>query len=74
MGARKDIETKKMMGDRAMNDDGYTYVHGKYKGGYKKKSRNNNVVARGKRADKRGAKNKAKRRIKKEEGDSVTSD
>ena len=63
----KDIETKKMLGDRAMNSDGYTYVSGKYKGGYKKRKRQKNGAIRSQRADKRGAKNKTKRRIEKEE-------
>ena len=63
----KDIETKKMLGDRAMNSDGFTYVSGKYKDGFKKRKRNVIGAKRSQRADKRGAKNKAKRRIEKEE-------
>lgn len=66
MSSKKDIETKEMLGSRFMNSDGFTYVSGKYKSGYKKRKRNAIGAKRSKRSDKRGAKNKTKRRIKKE--------
>lgn len=33
--ARKSIAWKKMMGERAQNDDGFTYIYGRAKGGFR---------------------------------------
>lgn len=55
-----------MMGGRQMDSDGFTYVYGKYKEGRKKRTRNKNQTKRNIRADKRAAKAKAIKRIKKE--------
>ena len=49
-----------------MDSDGFTYVYGKYKEGRKKRTRNKNQTKRNIRADKRAAKAKAIKRIKKE--------
>lgn len=59
----QDIEFKKMIGVRRLNDDGYTYTYGKTAGLYKTKKRNKKLVDRCVRSDKRGVRQKALRRI-----------
>lgn len=62
----KDIELIAMFGIRRGNDDGFTYVHGKFKNGRKKRGRRKLSVIRSVRHDKRSVKGKAIKRIRKE--------
>lgn len=56
-------EEKAMHGGRELNDDGFTYVHGKHKGGYKKRTRNKNTVHRCLRSDKRSVRSREMKRM-----------
>jgi len=58
----KDIETKKLLGDRESLSDGFTYVSGKFKEGRVKRTRNKNKTSRLIRSDKRSCKAKAVKR------------
>lgn len=60
----KTIESKALHGRLQNNDDGFTYVYGKHKGGRVKRSRNAHQTDRCIRADKRSVKAKENRRIK----------
>lgn len=65
--AKKSPEQKKMMGDRRMNSDGFTYVYGSVRDGSASgKTAQRASVKRSIRADKRGVKNKELKRINKE--------
>jgi hypothetical protein len=59
---KNDIEFKKMIGNRMNNDDGFTYVYGKAKGGYNRKSRATKANRISVRNDKRSVKAKALKR------------
>ncbi len=48
---------KKVIGQRVMDDDGFTYRYGKGKGGFIKQSRHTNGIDRCKRASKKKMKN-----------------
>lgn len=48
----KSPEFKKMLGERKMNSDGFTYEYGAAKGGYKSRQRHKNAIKRGKASDK----------------------
>ena len=63
---RKDIEFRDMMGDRADDCDGFTYLYGKYKDG-RHAARNKKSLRASVRNDKRSIKQKAWHRIRKEE-------
>lgn len=66
--AKKTPESKKMMGDRNMNSDGFTYVYGAVRdGGATGKTAQRPSVKRSIRSDKRGVKNKEIKRINKED-------
>ncbi len=49
-------EFKKLMGRRQSDDDGFTYVYGKHKGGRSSRTRNRSTTARCIRNDKRSIK------------------
>lgn len=51
-------EMKLMLGNRESNSDGFTYIHGKFKQGRIKRSRNKNHAAKMVRNDKRSVKAK----------------
>lgn len=66
----KTPESKKMMGDRKINSDGFTYVYGAVRDGSATgKTPQRASVKRSIRSDKRGVKNKELKRINKEELD-----
>lgn len=62
----KDPEFKKMIGYRLDNSDGFTYVYGRAKGGYNRKSRATQKNKRCVRHDKRAVKAKTIKRLFKE--------
>lgn len=68
MASKKTPEFKRMMGDRKMNSDGFTYVYGATKDGSSVRPASDSTK-RSIRNDKRGVKAKEMKRIKKESDD-----
>lgn len=62
-------EMRAMLGRREDDDDGFTYVAGKFKAGRVKRSRNRNSADQAERHDKRAVKSRENRRIKREWSD-----
>jgi hypothetical protein len=62
-----DLEQKQLFGFRESDSDGFTYVHGKFKQGRVKRSRNKNKTRKLVRSDKRSVKSKSLKRELKEQ-------
>lgn len=67
-GMKKSIYWKKMMGDRMINNDGFTYVYGRAKGGFKRRV-STATIDRCRREDKRKVKAAELRELKQDQGD-----
>ena len=68
-------EMRKLIGDRVKDDDGFTYVHGRVKGGRKKRTRNRLATIRCIRLDKRAVRKLELARMFSEQGyDPVTKE
>ena len=63
MTQRVSPEFKQLHGHREADDDGFTYRYGKHKGGFTKRSRHNNTIARMVRNDKRAVRQAEDRRV-----------
>lgn len=62
----KSPEFKKLLGERAMNSDGFTYAYGKYNE-YQNDNRHKELIARCRRADKKAVKRNELKRLMEDE-------
>lgn len=69
MSAKHSPEHRAMIGSRMWDSDGFTYRYGKAKGGFVKRTRHSNGIARNKRADKRAVRQAEDRRFREEFAD-----